>query len=242
MDKDASQHDKTDEEPRTTRTYPAIRPDAGSKHIRRATVAAVVIAVIGLCIWIWDANKYRIFPKRFGVVEQGSIYRSGQLHADLVEKTLRKHDIQVVVSLVGRDPNDENQNAEYAAVEKLGLDFKCYPLLGDGTGDLENYVRAIQAMVEARQLGQPVLVHCAAGAQRTGGAIAFYRLLVDQHDPDDVYKELRQYDWRDKPGHPLLPYLNANMRAMAERLVDLGIIDQIPDPLPQLKGKYPPEV
>ena len=163
-----------------------------------------------------------------------------QLYARAHE-TLRKHDIQVVVSLVGRDPNDENQNAEYAAAEKLGLDLQCYPLLGDGTGDLEKYVQAIQAMVGARQQGKPVLVHCAAGAQRTGGIVAFYRLLVEQRDPQDVYNEMRRYDWRDKPGHPLLPYLNANMEAMATRLVELGIIDAIPDPLPQLTGKHPPD-
>lgn len=216
----------------------AIMPEKRPNHALRAVI---VVAVIALGIWIWDANKYRIFPKRFGVVEQGSIYRSGQIHPDLVEKTLRKHGIQVVVSLMGVDPNDINQKAEQAAVEKLGLEFKRFPLLGDGTGDLENYVKAIEAMVAAKKANEPVLVHCAAGAQRTGGIVAFYRLLVEGREPDAVYRELRRYDWRDKPGHPLLPYLNENMQAMAERLLELGIIEKIPDPLPQLTGKHSPE-
>jgi protein-tyrosine phosphatase len=216
----------------------SIMPQRRPHHVLRVVL---VIAAVGLAVWIWDANKYRIFPKRFGVVRQGSIYRSGQIHADLVEKTLRKHDIQVVVSLVGQDPNDINQQAEMAAVEKLDIDLKCYPLLGDGTGDLENYVKAIEAMVAADRARKPVLVHCAAGAQRTGGAVAFYRLLVEGRDPDAVYRELRHYDWRDKPGHPLLPYLNENMALMAERLVEQGIIDEIPDPLPRLTGKHTPQ-
>ncbi len=216
----------------------AIMPEKRPNHVLRAVI---VVAVIGLGIWIWDANKYRIFPKRFGVVEQGRIYRSGQIHADLVEKTLRKHGIQVVVSLVGPDVNDINQKAELAAVEKLGLEFNRYPLRGDGTGDLENYVKAIEAMIAAKKANEPMLVHCAAGAQRTGGAVAFYRLLVEGREPDAVYRELRRYDWRDKPGHGLLPYLNENMQAMAERLLEQGIIEEIPTPLPRLKGKHSTE-
>jgi len=227
----------TEDTPAKDRPH-AIISERKPNHVLRVVL---VIAAVGLAVWIWDANKYRIFPKRFGVVRQGSIYRSGQIHADLVEKTLRKHDIEVVVSLVGQDPNDINQQAEYAAVEKLNIELKCFPLLGDGTGDLENYVKAIEAMVAAERTGKPVLVHCAAGAQRTGGAIAFYRLLVEGRDPDAVYRELRHYDWRDKPGHPLLPYLNENMGLMAERLLEQGIIKEIPDPLPQLTGKHMPQ-
>lgn len=215
----------------------AIIPEHRPNHILRTIL---IIAVIGLGIWIWDATKYRFFPKRFGVVEQGKIYRSGQLHPALVEKTLRKYGIQVVISLTGDVPQDPFQAAENTAVEKLGLEFKRFPLMGDGTGDLDSYVKAIEAVIEAKEEGKPVLVHCAAGAQRTGGTFAFYRLLVEGRDPDFVYRELRKYKWRDKPDAPLIPYLNKHMQEVAERLMALGILNRIPDPLPKLTSKHKP--
>ncbi|MFC1762022.1 dual specificity protein phosphatase family protein [Planctomycetota bacterium] len=213
----------------------AIIPEKRPNHILRAVI---IVAIIGLGIWIWDATKYRMFPKRFGVVEQGMIYRSGQLHPALVERTLRKHNIKTVISLTGDVPDDPYIAAENAAVEKLDLEFYRFPLHGDGTGDVEQYIEAIAAMVAAKQNGRPVLVHCAAGAQRTGGTIAFYRLLVEKQDPETVYREMCHYDWKDKADAPLLPYVNKHIRTVAEGLLDRGIIGTIPDPLPQLTSKH----
>jgi protein tyrosine phosphatase (PTP) superfamily phosphohydrolase (DUF442 family) len=230
-DQDTTQPQQTSPQNRPS----AIRPEKQPNHILRAII---IVAVIGLGVWIWDATKYRIFPKRFGVVEQGMIYRSGQLHPALVEKTLRKYGIKTVISLTGDSPDDPDQAAENEAVAKLDIEFHRFPLSGDGTGDVEQYIEAIAAMVAAKQAGKPMLVHCAAGAQRTGGTIAFYRLLVEQQDPEMVYREMRRYDWKDKPDAPLLPYVNEHMETVANGLVERGIIETVPNPLPKLTGKH----
>jgi protein tyrosine/serine phosphatase len=193
-----------------------------------------LLLVIGAVVLWEEYLEYRLFPKRFGVVEQGSIYRSGELHPALVERVLRDHHIKVIVAMLNERSDHAGDAAERDAAEKLGIDIYRYPLAGDGSGKIEHYADAVERMVLATEQHQPVLVHCAAGAQRTGGVVAFYRLLVQHHDPADVIAEMEQYDWDDHDNPVLVDYLNDHMAEMAQLLVDRGVIDQAPDPLPRL--------
>lgn len=46
-----------------------------------------IIAITGAGIWLWDkVIQDRIIPKRWGVVEEGKIYRSGQFSTSFVKK------------------------------------------------------------------------------------------------------------------------------------------------------------
>jgi protein tyrosine/serine phosphatase len=207
-------------------------------HIRRRrrwVLVAGLIVMVAAGIWVWvNVFKDQIIPKNFGVVEQGSIYRSGQLSAALVKRVLAERNIRVVVNLTGESFNDVDQLAEKYAVAELGIKQIRLPLRGNGTGDINNYARAIAAIVDARKKNLPVLVHCGAGAQRAGGVIAAYRLLVQKKDPNFVKDELEHYGCAidDKP--ELFTYLNSNMSELALRLKKSGVIDEIPSPLPQI--------
>lgn len=195
----------------------------------------VILVVLGCSIWLWDGViKDRVIPKRWGIVKQGKVYRSGQLSASLVEKTLKKNDIKVIVSLTGKVPDDPDQAAEQCAADKLDIDLFRFGLGGDGTGDIEQYAQAIAVIVKAEKENKPVQVHCAAGTQRTGGVIACYRLLVKGDAPKDVLREMKLYGWSPQENPKLLPFINKNMYHLAERLQELGVIDTIPEPLPLL--------
>jgi protein tyrosine/serine phosphatase len=202
------------------------------QHIQRIVLAVILI---GGSIWLWhDVIRDRVIPKRWGCVEQGAIYRSGVLSAALIERTLKKNDIQVIVSLTGEKPDDPDHIAEMRTAEKLGIELHRFGLGGDGTGDIEHYAQAIAAIVKAKQEGKPVQVHCAAGTQRTGGVVACYRLLVLGDPKEDVLREMRAYDWDPKGNPKLIPYVNENMHTLSTRLVELGVIESVPDPLPLL--------
>ena len=45
---------------------------------------------------------------------------------------------------------------------------------------------------------------------------------------------MRAYDWDPKDNPKLVPYINENMHTLATRLVELGVIKSVPDPLPLL--------
>ena len=91
----------------------------------------LIILLIGGTIWAYDEFvKYRIFPKRFGVVEEGELYRSGQISATVIKKTLQKHDIGVIVMMSGYDPRDHDKLTEKEVAEELGIDIYNFPLGG----------------------------------------------------------------------------------------------------------------
>jgi len=209
-------------------------PPPRKSNGRLLLTIGVVIAVIGGGFWVWEGVlEDRLIAKRFGVVVPGSIYRSGQLSPAMVRKTLVKHDIDLVVHLGVHDPENEAHVAEQAAVESLGIERRLYPLRGDGTGDIENYALAIAAIVEARDAGRRVLVHCAAGSYRTGGVVASYRMLLEGMPPADAWAEMEDYSWNSDI--PILPeYLNRHMAELTAKLVELGVIETVPDPLPVL--------
>jgi protein tyrosine phosphatase (PTP) superfamily phosphohydrolase (DUF442 family) len=137
------------------------------------------------------------------------------------------------------DPERESHRAEKEAVEALGIERLHFPMRGDGTGKLSRLADAIAAVHEARRAGETVLVHCSAGSRRSAAVVSMYQLLVEGRPVDDVYRELDRYGARPVAQSPLLPYLNSNLRELAEQLVERGVIERVPDPLPLLRPPPP---
>jgi len=206
----------------------------GNKERRGAAAVGVILILCGAA-WIWvEVFEDRAVPKRWSAVEKGCIYRSGRLAPSLVRKTLKRHKIAVIVDLTQEEPQDPDQRAERKAAEQLGIRLARFPLAGDGTGDLGSYAGAIAEIVRVRREGRPVLVHCQAGVQRTGGVSACDRLLGERRPPSFVIEELRENRWDPMDNPALLPYLNEHMGELASMLLDAGVIDEIPAPLPVL--------
>ena len=155
---------------------------------------ALPAIVIGLAAWVWfSSSNTALSPKRFGVVVPGHIYRSGQISASLIKKTLIKYNIRVIVDLTSADPNNPDKQAEKQAADELNINVLRFTMSGNGTGDINDYANAVIAIANAEKQNLPVLVHCTAGAQRTGGVIAAYRLLVQKTDPNIVENEIEKY-------------------------------------------------
>lgn len=191
---------------------------------RRLIWLALTIAMVGGGVALWtEVIRDRVVAKRWGVVEPGAIYRSGQVSRHLIENQLRQHGIRVVVDLMGDDPDNREQPFERAVIERLGIELVKCPLIGDGTGDPREYVRAVSALDRARRAGQPALVHCYAGSQRTGGTVALYRLLVRGESPMEILAELPRYDWRPTRDRILLEYLDRHLAEIMRGLREEGV-------------------
>jgi protein-tyrosine phosphatase len=180
--------------------------------------------VLFLILGGWDIGKYQIVPRRWGVVERDKIFRSGRIAPRLILPTLQKNGIKVIVDLTEPEPQNPSWKAEQKAAEELGISRYNFPLCGNGTGNITNYARAIAAIKQARDENKPVLVHCAAGVQRTGGVIAAYRLLVEKHNPATVSAELSRYGWKARHDRILLDYLNGHLNELNSLLQDMQVI------------------
>ncbi len=182
----------------------------------------------------WSLNKYEYIPKRWGVVVPGKIYRSGQLTPRVLDRQVRKHGITTIIDLQLNDIHDPNQQAEIRYAAEHHLKHVRFPLGGDGTGELTSYAGAVSLLIECERRNEPVLVHCAAGTQRTGGVVACYRLLVENADPREVIAELKAYEWKPQGDAVLLGYLNDRLPQLASVLVERGSLAEIPASIPHL--------
>jgi protein-tyrosine phosphatase len=194
---------------------------------------AVILTVVFFLLVKYEIVEDCI-PKRLGVVEQGYIYRSGQLDEELIKKTLVKYKIGLIISLSKEALDDVDVRTEINTAEELGIKRLVFPLSGDGTGDINNYADAVAAIYEARKENTPVIVHCSAGSQRTGGVIAVYQLLVEKKESSIVFSEMEHYGANIRGNSPLLWYLNIHMKELAVLLKQKGVIDDVPATVPRL--------
>jgi protein tyrosine/serine phosphatase len=194
-----------------------------------AGLVALLTVLFGSAVLLWKkVIRDRLIPKRWAVVKKHRIYRSGRIAARLMRRTLAGHKIKVIVDLTGDNPKNPSQTAEKSAASQLGIELHRFTLRGNGTGDVNLYAEAVAAVIQAEKQGQPVLIHFAAGVQRTGGVIAFYRLLVDKTPPEVVRAELIKNGFNPKRNHMLLPYINKNLSRIAMILHEKSLIEKIP--------------
>jgi protein tyrosine/serine phosphatase len=167
-------------------------------------------------------------------VQDGLIYRSGRIHPRLIDGVLEEHAIEVVVNLAARGEVNDAMRAERDAVGRRGLRLvELDGLDGSGIGDLENYVTALTEMAAARREQRPILVHCAAGTQRTGAAVGWFRMLFDGWSGADAYDEYMSYRYYRPDSGKLERYMNRHVQRLVERLVETGALLAAPETAPR---------
>jgi protein tyrosine/serine phosphatase len=161
-----------------------------------------------------------VLPRNFGVVVDGQIYRSGRLTPAATQLVHDRTGFRTIIDLgayVGK-PIDEQVAAKTAlALGARRITFT--DLDGYGVGNPNSYVAALRAMSDPAN--QPVLVHCAAGAQRTSVCMMLYR-KINQGVPfatSIAEAKAHEHDPRDNPH--LKVYLERYAEAI-ERAVRTG--------------------
>jgi hypothetical protein len=217
-------------DPRPTDGHPAPQ-----KSVRAVLLIAALIATAAAATALWSfVLRDRFVPKRFGVVVPGKLFRSGQISRFMIADVVQRNAIGTIIDLNGLEPGNADQQAELDLAQAKGIRHIRFPLRGNATGEIDHYAGALAAIVESEREGRPVLVHCAAGSQRTGACVSFYRLLVRHDPPESVYRELRTYGWDPRSDQILVDYVNGHMHELAQLLVQRHAIDREPSPLPVL--------
>jgi hypothetical protein len=214
---------------------PAEARQKPQKSVRAALPIGVAVAIAATVIGLWSiVLRDRFVPKRFGVVVPGKVFRSGQISRFLIADVVSRNEIGTIIDLNGLEPDNSDQQAELDLAKAKGIRHWRFPLRGNATGEIDHYAGAVAAIVESEREGRPVLVHCAAGTQRTGACVSFYRLLVRHDPPESVYRELKKYGWNPRSDQVLVDYVNGHIHELAQLLVERHAIEREPNPLPVL--------
>lgn len=131
--------------------------------------------------------------RNFHVVQEGVLYRSGQLPLYRLQQIVSQYGIRTVVSL--RDGASTADEQEERWVTAKALKFVRIPYR-DWNADEKGVAPADESVKEFRAVmddpaNYPVLVHCFAGIHRTGTMCAIYRIDYQGWSNDDAMNEMR---------------------------------------------------
>ena len=128
-------------------------------------------------------TKYKELPN-FHQVDKG-LYRGGQPKTGGFE-TLKKLGIKTIIDL----RNDQGQS-ERSEAQTNGMQYFNFPMERMGKPDDETVERVLEIISNGDH--QPVFVHCAKGADRTGTIIAVYRIKHDGWTSERAKAEAKSF-------------------------------------------------
>ncbi|MEM7623076.1 MAG: tyrosine-protein phosphatase [Planctomycetota bacterium] len=180
-------------------------PFSPANFTRNAAIVAAAITTAALAgRYAYSGLFPNLIPKNFGTVVEGSLYRSGELTPTATRLVAERHDIKTIIDLGAHEPGSSEEHRAQATADALGLTRIVFDLEGDATGDPNSYVDTLRLVQDPAN--QPVLVHCAAGAQRTGCFVMLYRHLIEGVPANDAMSEATNYrhDPSDTPEVPAM--------------------------------------
>jgi tyrosine-protein phosphatase SIW14 len=137
-----------------------------------------------------------------------NFYRGGQPTREALV-ALKKKDIQVVIDLRGRASKDEEAEAT-----KLGMTYISIPSHCPFPKD-KPWAKFLKTMEE--NSGKKVFVHCRLGDDRTGLAVATYRIAEEGWSADEALKEIKSFGFT-RIHHLICPGLAGYVKGFPEKL------------------------
>ncbi|MHC4393756.1 MAG: tyrosine-protein phosphatase [Planctomycetota bacterium] len=122
-----------------------------------------------------------------GTVEEGRLYRSGQLDGETLAAVIEETEVRSVLNLRGESPDKLWYTEEVATCERLGIEHLNVRMRARRWPKTHE----ILALLDAFDAGPyPMILHCQGGADRSGLASAIFRMVHLDEDPEDADCEL----------------------------------------------------
>lgn len=139
----------------------------GAAVLAAGCVVLLVLALGWLGYLQWTGNVH--------VVQEGAVYRSNTLAPAHLADVLATEHIRTVLNLRGANTGEEWYQKETDVLNRAGVQLINVPLKSSEEPSDALLSQLVTALKEAPR---PLLIHCKAGADRTGLASALYELLV----------------------------------------------------------------
>ena len=178
--------------------------------ISTAVLVVFAIATAAVAKTHSDPAFSNINIKNFGKMDD-RFYRGAQ-PAESDFKDLKALGINTVIDLT-----DQPTSYERRDVEALGMSYVNIPM-SDSSYPKEEQINAFLKLVNDPATGK-FYVHCAGGRHRTGVMGAVYRFNVNHWNLDQVYAEMKDFDFYTRFGHgDLKTFVEDYSKQMAKNL------------------------
>jgi len=172
----------------------------------------LIILIILFFTVCYTGSKYRVFRPpyaylinqiawlfgnqeasyNFDTVITGKLYRSGRPDNRLVAYAKNKYGIKNIIGLAG-------EKDVHIFARSVGITVHIFDWSTKRLPPQEEF----EAVLTIMQNDSPVLIHCEGGTDRTGYAVAAYRVLQQNWPPEKAVKEMEKY-WHKPEEKPLM--------------------------------------
>ena len=142
----------------------------------------------------------------FHTVTKGIVYRSAQLDTDELGKYIVKYKIRSILNLRGKQEDNSWYREEQKIAKQEGVVLISYSISSVHLIPPKTIDEIIELMKKAPK---PILIHCKAGADRSGLIAAIWKLVVEKDPPEKADEQLSLFC-----GH--VPYLWSKTKDMDE--------------------------
>ena len=123
----------------------------------------------------------------FHVITPGSAYRSAQLDKDELEYYIKKYRIKSILNLRNDTEHADWYEQEVKISSECGVAYYLVPLSARAEPSKESVAKLLEVFNSAPR---PILIHCKAGADRTGLVASMWKLVVDKEPKNKAGKQL----------------------------------------------------
>ncbi len=150
-------------------------------------VKACLVVVLIVVVLAVARIGYVKVQGNFYPITEGVAYRSAQLDPVSLAYYVKKYGIRSVVNLRGESLGDKWWKDEKGACERLGLSYYNIKLSARRHPSQEKIASLLTIFQEAPR---PVLIHCKAGADRSGLAGAIWKTAVENAPYEEAEEQL----------------------------------------------------
>lgn len=167
--------------------------------------------ILALLVVVSSTNfiyKRRNFHKIKNNDQTPIIFRSGKLKKSVLEKKIKKHDIDVIINFAGANETDEWYLNEKAVSEKYGVEHRDLIFSRKQLLSKKKFNEFFDLLDQIKANKQTALMHCKAGSDRTG----LMATLTQMYLYDMSFKEARGDSFHWYYGH--LPNSNGPIESV----------------------------
>jgi protein tyrosine/serine phosphatase len=152
---------------------------------RKAKIAVTIIVLLLLL-----SGGYQLYLNEqgnFHPITEGEAYRSAQLDIDEFEHYVKKYNIRSIVNLRGENPEKPWYKEEITFCDANNIKHYDISLSASKAPSQEDVRKLMEIFKNAPR---PVLIHCLAGADRSGLVAAMWKVIVDKEPKSEAEKQL----------------------------------------------------